>query len=69
MKHRSIDFDVEEIGPSKWRWKIYPKIEVGPKVIGETLLASRDAAIAACIVEINDGLDGKNSNPKTKGIS
>jgi len=31
MKHRGVDFDVEEIPPS--RWKIYPKIEAGPKVI------------------------------------
>jgi hypothetical protein len=59
VKHRGIDFDVEEVEPSKWCWKIYPKIEAGPKVIGEALLGSRDASIAACILEINNGLDGK----------
>jgi hypothetical protein len=31
MKHRNIDFDVEEVEPSKWQWKIYPKIEAGLK--------------------------------------
>jgi hypothetical protein len=59
VKHRDIDYDVEEAAPGKWRWKIYPKIEAGPKVIGETLFESRDAAIAACIAEINSGLDRK----------
>jgi hypothetical protein len=59
VKHRNIDYDAEQVEPGKWRWKIYPKIEAGPKVIGEALFGSRDAAIAACIVEINSGLDRK----------
>ena len=25
MKHRSVDFDVEEDPPSFWHWKIYPR--------------------------------------------
>jgi hypothetical protein len=30
VKHRGVDFDVEEEPPFWWRWKIYPKIEAGP---------------------------------------
>jgi hypothetical protein len=41
MKHRGIDFGVEEDQPGLWRWIIYPKIEAGPKVIGEPKLLSR----------------------------
>jgi hypothetical protein len=51
MKHRGVDFDVEENPPSWWRWKIYPKIEAGPKVIGDMIFQTREAAVAACIVE------------------
>jgi hypothetical protein len=32
IKHRGVDFDVEEDPPSFWYWKIYP--EAGPMVIG-----------------------------------
>ena len=57
MKHRGVDFDVEEKPLSWWQWKIYPKIEAGPKVVGNMTFQTRAAAIAACIVEINSGLD------------
>jgi hypothetical protein len=57
VKHRGVDFDVEEEPLSWWRWKIYPKIEAGPKVVGDMIFQTREAAIAACIVEINRGLD------------
>jgi hypothetical protein len=57
MKHRGVDFDVEESPPSWWRWIIYPKIKAGRKVICTMQFQTRDAAIDACIVEINSGLD------------
>jgi hypothetical protein len=57
MKHRGVDFDVEENPPSWWRWKIYPKTEAGPKVIGDMIFQTREAAVAACIVQINSGLE------------
>jgi hypothetical protein len=57
VKHRGVDFDVEEDQPGLWRWKIYPKIEAGPKVIGEAKYRSREAAVASCIDEINSGLE------------
>jgi hypothetical protein len=58
VKHRGVDFDVEEKPPSWWHWKIYPKIKAGPKVVCSMKFQTREAAIAACIVEINSGLDG-----------
>jgi hypothetical protein len=66
VKHRDIDYGIEEVEPSKWLWRIYPKIESGhPKVISEDRFPSMDAATADCIREINDGLDGKNSAPES----
>jgi hypothetical protein len=52
MKHRGIDFDVEEAASHNWRWKIYPNIENAPKIIGGELFDSRTSAIEACLTEI-----------------
>jgi hypothetical protein len=30
LKHRDIEYGVEEDRPGLWRWIIYPKIEAGP---------------------------------------
>jgi hypothetical protein len=57
MKHRGIDFGVEEDQPGLWRWIIYPKIEAGQKVVSEPKLRSREAAVSAAIDEINNGLE------------
>jgi hypothetical protein len=57
VKHRGIDFDVEEKPPSWWHWKICPKIEASPTVVGNMIFQTRAAAIAACIVEIDSGFD------------
>jgi hypothetical protein len=57
MKHRGVDFDVKENPPSWWHWKIYQKVEAGPKAVGNMKFQSRGAAVAACIVEINSRLD------------
>jgi hypothetical protein len=57
VKHRNIDYDVEEVALAQWRWKIYPKAEIVPKEISEPMFGSREAAIAACIKEINNDLD------------
>jgi hypothetical protein len=57
MKYRSINFDVEEAGPHKWRWKIYPKIEDAPKIVGGELFDSRNSAIEACLAEIDTGIE------------
>jgi hypothetical protein len=55
MKHRSTDFEVEEIAPHKWRWKIYPKTKDRPKIIGGELFDSRTSASEACLSEIDAG--------------
>jgi len=56
VNHRGVDFDVEEKPPSWWGWKIH-KIEAGAKVVCSMKFQTREAAINACIVEINSGLD------------
>jgi hypothetical protein len=57
MKHRGVDFDVEEKPPSWWNWKIYPRTEGDQPVIGNMKFQTREAAVDACIVEINGLLD------------
>ena len=57
LKHRDVDYVVEEDRPGIWRWIIFPKIENGPKVVGEAKFRTREAAVAACIEEINNGIE------------
>jgi hypothetical protein len=57
MKHRGVDFDVEEKPPSWWHWKICPRKEEGQLVIANMKFQTREAAIDACIIEINGLLD------------
>lgn len=61
MEHRGIEFEVREFEPSKWPWTIYPKKELSPKIIGDEVCGTREAAVAACKREIDNGLDGKNN--------
>jgi hypothetical protein len=53
MRYRSIDFDVEEVSPDKWRWKIYAS-EFSPNITGDPEYVSRDAAIGGCIQKIDE---------------
>jgi hypothetical protein len=55
LRHRGTEFDVEEGPPSWWHWTIYPG--AGPDATGETKFRSREAAVAACIEEINIGIE------------
>jgi hypothetical protein len=57
VKHKDIDYGVEEDRPGLWRWIIYPKIENGPKVVGPAIFTRREAAVAACIEAINNNLE------------
>ena len=53
MRHRETEFDVEEGPPSWWHWIIYPGGAL-PEVIGESKFQSQEAAVAACVEEINN---------------
>jgi len=53
MKHRGVDFDVEENPPFWWHWKIYPRTEGDPIVTANMKFQTREAAVDGCIVEIN----------------
>jgi hypothetical protein len=57
MKHRGVDFDVEEKPPSWWHWKIHPRTEADQSVIGNMKFQTLEEAVDACIVEINCLLD------------
>ena len=64
MKHRNVEYGFEEDVPGRWRWIIYPKIEAGPKVVGDAIHRSREAAVSACIEEINNGLERSRRAPR-----
>jgi hypothetical protein len=36
-----VDFDVEEVEPGRWRWKISSKAQGGPKAVGEPKYRTR----------------------------
>jgi hypothetical protein len=57
MKHRNVDFDLEQPAPHKWRWNINPQIDDAPKIVGGELFDSRSSAIEACLAEIDTGLE------------
>jgi hypothetical protein len=56
MKYANVDYGIQEDELGKFRWRIYPKIEQGPKVISERFYASSDEAEKVCQHEIHDGL-------------
>jgi hypothetical protein len=59
VKHNQIDYGIAKHSTEpKWRFTIYPKIEVGPKVISPEWYGSGsyEAAEAACKAEIDHGL-------------
>jgi hypothetical protein len=62
VQHREVEYGVGEDVPGKWRWIIYPKIEVGPKVVGETRYPSFEAAVDGAIEEINAGFERARLN-------
>jgi hypothetical protein len=66
MKHRGVDFDVEEKPPSWWHWKIYLRTESGQPVIANMKFQTREAAVDACIIEINGLLDKGQSGGGTE---
>ncbi len=61
MKHRDIDYAVEEDRPGIWRWIIYPKIEAGPKVVSEPKVS--DPGGRRC------GLHQRDSITPLRGVS
>ena len=63
MRHRETEFDVEEGPPSWWHWIIYPGGAL-PEVIGERKFQSQEAAVAACVEEIDNRI--KRSRPVRK---
>jgi hypothetical protein len=36
VRYRDIDFDINEVEPSKWRWVIYQKIASDPAIRDKT---------------------------------
>jgi hypothetical protein len=64
MKHGNVDYEVEEDRPGMWRWVIH--VEAGLKLFGEPKYRSREAAVAACIAEINDAHERGGGRTQTR---
>jgi hypothetical protein len=54
MKHRTVDYDVQEVEPGLWCWNIYPE---GRTVQGPPHFRTREKAVEAYIEEINNGIE------------
>ena len=54
VKHRTVEYDVREVQPGLWRWSIYPGNQL---VQGTSIYRTRERAVAACLAEINDGIE------------
>jgi hypothetical protein len=56
MKHH-VEYGVQEDQPGPLRRIIYPKIEAGPKVVGEVKHHTPGTRIESALEEINNGLE------------
>jgi hypothetical protein len=54
VKHRTVDFDVQEVQPGLWRWNIFPG---NGTVQGPPRYRTRERAVEACLEEINNGIE------------
>jgi hypothetical protein len=54
VKHRTIDYDVQEGEPGLWRWNIHPP---GRTIQGPLTFRTRELAVAACMEEIDNGIE------------
>jgi hypothetical protein len=61
VRYRDIDFDINEVQPSQWRWVIYQKIASDPAIRAKTFYDTRDEALIACQRAIDDRI------PQNKG--
>jgi hypothetical protein len=55
VKHRTVDFGVQEVEPGRWRWLVAPAI--GAVVQGPVKYRTREQAVAAGMEEINNGIE------------
>jgi hypothetical protein len=53
MVHRTIEYNVAEVQPGRWRWIIL----AGSGAVGEPRHLTRERAVAAAIEEINNGIE------------
>ena len=60
MKHRTVDYDVQEVEPRLWRWNIYSG---NRKVQGPSEFRTRELAVEACLAEINNGIERTRMQP------
>jgi hypothetical protein len=59
-KHRGVDFDVEEVSASKWRWIIHQNVEAIPQITSDPEYSNQVAGQIASINRINSELGAAN---------
>ena len=60
MKHRGIEFDIEEAVPSKWCWTIHRNPKIGQNIASGPEYRNRAEAMIACVCKINSELGAAN---------
>jgi len=60
VKHRGIEFDIEEAVPSKWCWTIHGNPEIGQHITSGPDYRNPAEAMIACVCKINSELGAAN---------
>jgi hypothetical protein len=60
VKHRGIEYGVEEVRPGAWRWIIYQMTEVGSRIMSDPEYPNQGTANIACVNKINSELGAAN---------
>jgi hypothetical protein len=63
VKHRNVEYGVEEDVPGRWRYIIYPGTGRDERVYGDAKHKTREAAVQAAIYEIDNGLERARRRP------
>ena len=66
MKYLNVEYNVREVEPRLWRWYVIPAGAAKELVISSHKFRSREAAVEACIEEINNALE--RSRPVRRGL-
>jgi hypothetical protein len=64
MKHRTVDYDVQEVEPRLWRWNIYSG---NRKVQGPAEFRTRELAVEAVWLKSTMGSSGRECSRRDNG--
>jgi hypothetical protein len=58
--HRGIEYEIEKLSKSEWRWKIVEGSKLGPDIICDQIYKHPVKANISCVNQINSELGAAN---------